>query len=181
MKTDLSYHAAIDGKQDGPFDFDALGVLIKQGKFNKETLVWKQGMADWVPAGEVAELAPVFAPPPPPAAATAKPESPPVTVTAKTEAPKVSEPNLQQASSIDTTKEEQKLKKSIFTSVINIILGVLICLDFLFEADIIYDFLYGLLGSSEITFIFHIIGLLALISGIITLLRAKNKLKKLKQ
>ena len=163
METDLSYHAAIDGKQDGPFDFDALEVFIKKGKFNKETLVWKPGMAYWMSAGEVAELSPVFAPPPLPATATAK-----------------TEPNLQQASSVDATKEEQKLKKSITSSVINIILGILICLDFLFDANIIDDLLFSFLGSSEITYIIHIIGLLALISGTFTLLRAKHKLKELK-
>jgi len=87
METDLSYHAAIDGKQDGPFDFDALGVLIKKGKFDKETLVWKPGMVDWMPAGQVAELAPVFAPPPPPPAATVKTEPPPISAMAKTVPP----------------------------------------------------------------------------------------------
>lgn len=41
-----------NGQQAGPFSFDQ---LVQKG-INPETLVWKQGMADWTPAWKVEEL-----------------------------------------------------------------------------------------------------------------------------
>ena len=41
-----------DGQQAGPFSFDQ---LVQKG-ISPETLVWKQGMADWTPAWKVEEL-----------------------------------------------------------------------------------------------------------------------------
>jgi membrane protease subunit (stomatin/prohibitin family) len=58
-----SYFVALNGQQSGPFGMDAL----RQSGLTPETLVWKQGMAAWTPAGQVDELAPLFAasgPPP---------------------------------------------------------------------------------------------------------------------
>jgi len=43
----LQYFIAIDGKQQGPFSFDAITQMIQLGEINKETLVWTQGMAQW--------------------------------------------------------------------------------------------------------------------------------------
>jgi hypothetical protein len=40
---------------------------VTSGQFTPETHVWRQGMANWVPAGTVPELQSLFAPPPPPA------------------------------------------------------------------------------------------------------------------
>jgi len=36
------------------------------GRLTRETLVWRQGMAGWTPAGQVPELAELFAAVPPP-------------------------------------------------------------------------------------------------------------------
>jgi outer membrane biosynthesis protein TonB len=68
---ELQYHAAIDDKQEGPFNAGQLMKLIKEGKLDRETLVWKAGMPEWIPAKKVSELDPIFAPPPAPEAAPA--------------------------------------------------------------------------------------------------------------
>jgi hypothetical protein len=60
------FFVAIDGKQAGPFDMATLANQAKAGTLTRETLVWKQGMAAWSPAGTVADMASVFATLPPP-------------------------------------------------------------------------------------------------------------------
>jgi len=55
-----------DGKQAGPFDLPTLQTMASSGQLKRETLVWKQGMPAWSKAGEVTELAAVFATVPPP-------------------------------------------------------------------------------------------------------------------
>jgi hypothetical protein len=57
---------ALGGAQAGPFGIDALRGHVSGGQLTRETLVWKQGMPAWTPAGEVPELAPLFAAAPPP-------------------------------------------------------------------------------------------------------------------
>ena len=37
-----------------------LQQLVQQGQLTQQTFVWAQGMANWTPAGQVAELAPLF-------------------------------------------------------------------------------------------------------------------------
>ena len=58
------------GRQMGPVPFEQLVTLLKT-RLPQDTLVWRDGMADWLKATEVAELAPAFRPdaaaPPPPA------------------------------------------------------------------------------------------------------------------
>lgn len=60
-----AFYAALGGQQQGPFPLAALQQQAAAGQFTRETLVWRQGMAQWVPAGQVAELASLFAGPPP--------------------------------------------------------------------------------------------------------------------
>lgn len=59
------FFAAVNGQQSGPLTAPALQQMVSQGALTKETLVWKQGMAGWVAAGQVAELAGLFQGPPP--------------------------------------------------------------------------------------------------------------------
>lgn len=66
LPTAVAYFAAIDGQQAGPFDLSALQGHVAAGKLTRDTLVWKQGMAGWTKAGEVADLASLFANVPPP-------------------------------------------------------------------------------------------------------------------
>jgi hypothetical protein len=61
-----AYHVAIDGKQSGPFTKDVLKNMVMQNTLSRDTLVWKQGMASWSPAGTVSDLTDVFGAVPPP-------------------------------------------------------------------------------------------------------------------
>lgn len=62
----VAVYAAIDGKQAGPFDLAALKAHAQAGRITRDTLVWQQGMSNWTKAGEVSQLADVFATVPPP-------------------------------------------------------------------------------------------------------------------
>ncbi len=64
----IQYFVSVNGQQTGPFDLNALQQMVAQQTLKKETFVWKQGMASWLAAGEVAEITQIFGavPPPPP-------------------------------------------------------------------------------------------------------------------
>ena len=66
LPAQAQYFAAIDGKQAGPFGMDALRQAVAGGQVTRETLVWKQGMAAWMPVSQVPELEPLFGAAPPP-------------------------------------------------------------------------------------------------------------------
>jgi membrane protease subunit (stomatin/prohibitin family) len=61
-----TFHVAIDGKAAGPFDLTALQAKVAEGKVTRNSLVWRQGMANWIAAGSVPELNSIFAAAPPP-------------------------------------------------------------------------------------------------------------------
>jgi len=63
------YNVSVNGQSMGPFNLGQLNEMARNGQFIATHHVWKQGMANWESAGAVAELAPLFAPPPPPAPA----------------------------------------------------------------------------------------------------------------
>ena len=56
-----AYHVAVNGQAIGPFDKSVLAQMITAGQFTKDSLVWKNGMAQWAKAGEVEELKDLFA------------------------------------------------------------------------------------------------------------------------
>ncbi|MCB1158514.1 MAG: SPFH domain-containing protein [Leptospiraceae bacterium] len=62
------YYISVNGQQQGPFPMDQLKNMAANGQLTKQTYIWKQGMANWQAAGEVAEVSALFAqtPPPPP-------------------------------------------------------------------------------------------------------------------
>ena len=60
------FHVAVGGAQTGPFDMGALQTQVNAGTLKRDALVWKAGMAQWSKAGEVTELAGLFANLPPP-------------------------------------------------------------------------------------------------------------------
>lgn len=65
------YMVSANGQQSGPFNMQQMQQLVQNGQLNRNTYVWKQGMAQWEMAGNVAELSALFAPasqmaPPPP-------------------------------------------------------------------------------------------------------------------
>ncbi|GHV79290.1 hypothetical protein AGMMS49944_10810 [Spirochaetia bacterium] len=66
----LQFSVAVNGQACGPYNLNMLSQIAAQGQLNAQSLVWRQGMADWQAAGTVPELAGLFAgagaPPPPP-------------------------------------------------------------------------------------------------------------------
>lgn len=57
---------AVNGQQTGPYNMQQLQQMVQMGQFTPQTYVWKQGMAQWELAGNVPELASLFAAPAPP-------------------------------------------------------------------------------------------------------------------
>lgn len=64
----IQFFVAVNGAQTGPFTIQQLQAMATSGQFNRQSLVWKQGMAGWLAAESQAELTSVFSavPPPPP-------------------------------------------------------------------------------------------------------------------
>ena len=58
------FYVAVNGQATGPYDIATITQMAYTGQFNRNTLVWKQGLTDWIKAGEVSELASVFNPNP---------------------------------------------------------------------------------------------------------------------
>ena len=56
----ITYYVAVDGKAMGPYDLNSIEKMISSGTFTCDTLVWKQGMANWTRSGDVVEIAPFF-------------------------------------------------------------------------------------------------------------------------
>jgi hypothetical protein len=54
------YSLSINGQTYGPYGMDQLPQMVQQGTLTGETLVWKEGMAQWAAAGAVQELSPLF-------------------------------------------------------------------------------------------------------------------------
>ena len=62
----VSFFMSLNGQQAGPFDATALKDKLTMGQLSRDTLVWKQGMPQWIAAGQVAELKGLFDEVPPP-------------------------------------------------------------------------------------------------------------------
>jgi len=64
----VQYSIAVNGQTTGPYGMDQLAQLVLSGQLTPQSMIWKQGMAEWAAAGTVQELVPVFGqvPPPPP-------------------------------------------------------------------------------------------------------------------
>ncbi|MCQ2292497.1 MAG: SPFH domain-containing protein [Bacteroidaceae bacterium] len=58
----VSFMVALNGQQSGPFNMVQLQQMAQMGQLTAQTLVWKQGMAQWTAAGFVPELGNLFAP-----------------------------------------------------------------------------------------------------------------------
>jgi hypothetical protein len=52
----MSWFYVDDGTQTGPVSDDELSVLISDLKITKDTLIWREGMSDWVPYGNLDTL-----------------------------------------------------------------------------------------------------------------------------
>ena len=66
MPSSVQYMIAVNGQQYGPYNVQQMQQMAQSGQINAQTLVWAQGMPQWVAAGSVAELAQLFMATPPP-------------------------------------------------------------------------------------------------------------------
>jgi len=65
------WYYAESGQQVGPYSENEMRSLLENGKISAETAVWKNGMGEWQPMGQISEFAqPSEAPPPPVAGAS---------------------------------------------------------------------------------------------------------------
>jgi membrane protease subunit (stomatin/prohibitin family) len=64
----IAYSVSINGQTAGPFNLQQLQQMVMNSQLQTNTFVWKQGMPNWVEAGQVMELQSLFnsIPPPPP-------------------------------------------------------------------------------------------------------------------
>jgi membrane protease subunit (stomatin/prohibitin family) len=60
LPASVGFFVGIDGKAQGPFDAAALAQRVKDGVLRADTLVWREGMAAWAAAAQVAEMAALF-------------------------------------------------------------------------------------------------------------------------
>jgi hypothetical protein len=56
MPQAVQYFYAANDQQAGPVGFEQLSVLFANRTINKDSLVWKQGMANWTAVKDVEEL-----------------------------------------------------------------------------------------------------------------------------
>lgn len=59
------YHVAINGQAAGPFDKNILRQMVTSGQFTPDSLIWKNGMAQWAKANTVEEIKQLFGSVPP--------------------------------------------------------------------------------------------------------------------
>lgn len=61
----ITYYIAVNGQATGPYNLSILQQMATLGQFNAESLVWKNGMIEWVKAGTIDELKSMFVVMPP--------------------------------------------------------------------------------------------------------------------
>lgn len=61
----VAYHVAVNGQATGPFDISMLKQMTAAGQLTADSLVWKNGMAQWDEAGTIDELNILFGKVPP--------------------------------------------------------------------------------------------------------------------
>jgi membrane protease subunit (stomatin/prohibitin family) len=66
LPASVVYYAAIDGRQQGPFDRSVIEQKIKTAEITRATLIWRADLVEWTPAEKVAELSGAFTAVPPP-------------------------------------------------------------------------------------------------------------------
>ncbi|WP_233558815.1 SPFH domain-containing protein [Micromonospora radicis] len=66
LPAQTQWFVGVDGQRQGPFDLGGLAQQVGAGTLGPQTLVWRAGMTQWQPAGQLPELASVLASVPPP-------------------------------------------------------------------------------------------------------------------
>lgn len=61
-----NYYVAINGQQQGPFDFNTVCAYITQLQIQQDTLIWKAGLPNWVAISTLPEFVDKFSIVPPP-------------------------------------------------------------------------------------------------------------------
>jgi len=64
--TESAYYVGKDGRKAGPFSRDSITGYIRKGAITKETLIWKEGMAEWQAAEQLPEFQSLLKTVPPP-------------------------------------------------------------------------------------------------------------------
>lgn len=72
----ISLWVWISGQKYGPYNYDIVRQLVNNKQLTPETLVWKEGLANWTPASQVDELKQLFMPAMPPAGPPMPPAGP---------------------------------------------------------------------------------------------------------
>jgi len=62
----MQFFVAVGGQQQGPYPVTTLQQMAQQGSLTRDTLVWRQGLASWIKAGESGDLGSLFGAVPPP-------------------------------------------------------------------------------------------------------------------
>ncbi|MGE9267714.1 MAG: CD225/dispanin family protein [Verrucomicrobiales bacterium] len=76
------WYYAVGGQQSGPVSQEALAGKLRGGEIAADSLIWKKGMPDWLPATQVTEFASLSAPVAPPSGSDpyqSTPHQPPAT------------------------------------------------------------------------------------------------------
>ena len=60
MLSTKEYYVAINGSPTGPYNISSLKQMLGDGKLGKETLLWTEGMNEWVKAEDIADLKSLF-------------------------------------------------------------------------------------------------------------------------
>ncbi len=50
------WYVAVNGQQQGPFPLEQVHRRLQSGEYTEDTLVWKQGFANWTPISQVPEM-----------------------------------------------------------------------------------------------------------------------------
>jgi hypothetical protein len=60
LGTGEKYNVVINEQNNGPYDIAELRRMAQRGELTKDTLAWKEGMADWAEAGTIEALKGLF-------------------------------------------------------------------------------------------------------------------------
>lgn len=60
------YFLGVNGQQQGPFDFETVKNMLTSYQINETVLIWKRGMANWMPIGDLSDFGDVLNNCPPP-------------------------------------------------------------------------------------------------------------------
>lgn len=62
----IKYYLGVNGTQSGPFDAEIIKAGITNGQIDSSVMIWKSGMANWLPISQLPEFQTLFSTCPPP-------------------------------------------------------------------------------------------------------------------